>query len=78
MILARSSSARNAQPRLRTQALTVDHPFLYRLTKRLFPGMPRLVRERKMRILCVVSLVVLGLCASLAVVLWLAAHRPPA
>lgn len=73
-----SNSARPAQARLRSRALSVDRPLFYSVTKRLFPRMPRLVRERKMRILCVVVPLVLGLCASLALALWLAGHLPPA
>jgi hypothetical protein len=51
---------------------------LYSLAKRLFPGMPRLVRERKMRILCLVTMLVLGLCTTLILALWLANQVPSA
>jgi hypothetical protein len=76
MMFARSSSALADQPRLRLRAQTVDHPLFYSVTKRLFPRMPRLVRERKMRILCLVTPLVLALCASLGFLLWLADRLP--
>ena len=78
MFLVRSNSNHAGQPRQRTQALTVDNPLLYSVTKLLFPLMPRVVRARKMRILCVATLLVLGLCASLAVALWLLERFPHA
>ena len=72
-----TSSVHPDQPRQRTQALTADHPFLYSVTKLLFPRMPRVVRQRKMRILCVATLLVVGVCGSLAFALWLGSHLPP-